>query len=61
MRDTDYDEYEHIYLGRPKEIADGAIYKAEFEQIKRENRICKIPYDPNLPVYTSWDLGILYR
>jgi phage terminase large subunit len=59
MRDTDYDEYEHIYLGRPKEIADGAIYKAEFEQIKRENRICKIPYDPNLPVYTSWDLGIL--
>lgn len=59
MRDTDYDEYEHIYLGRPKEIADGAIYKAEFEQIKRENRICKVPHDPNLPVYTSWDLGIL--
>lgn len=59
MRDSDYDEYEHIYLGKPKEIADGAIYKAEFEQIKRENRICKVPHDPNLPVYTSWDLGIL--
>lgn len=59
MRDTDYDEYEHIYLGKPKEIADGAIYKAEFEQIKRENRICKVPHDPNLPVYSSWDLGIL--
>lgn len=59
MRDNDYDEYEHIYLGKPKEIADGAIYKAEFEQIKRENRICKVPHDPNLPVYTSWDLGIL--
>lgn len=59
MRDSDFDEYEHIYLGRPKEIADGAIYKAEFEQIKRENRICKVPHDPNLPVYTSWDLGIL--
>lgn len=59
MRDTDYDEYEHIYLGRPKEIADGAIYKSEFEQIKRENRICKVPHDPNLLVYTSWDLGIL--
>lgn len=58
MRD-DYDQYEHIWLGRPKEIADGAIYKAEFEQIKRENRICKVPHDPNLPVYTSWDLGIL--
>lgn len=59
MKDQDYDEYEHIYLGKPKTIADGAIYKAEFEQIKRENRICKVPHDPNLPVYTSWDLGIL--
>ena len=59
MKAEDYDQYEHIYLGKPKEIADGAIYKAEFEQIKRENRICKVPHDPNLPVYTSWDLGIL--
>jgi len=59
LKNTDFDEYEHIYLGKPKTIADGAIYKAEFEQIKRENRICKVPHDPNLPVYTSWDLGIL--
>lgn len=59
MKVDDYDQYEHIWLGKPKEIADGAIYKAEFEQIKRENRICKVPHDPNLPVYTSWDLGIL--
>lgn len=59
MKAEDYDQYEHIYLGKPKEIADGAIYKNEFEQIKRENRICKVPHDPNLPVYTSWDLGIL--
>ncbi|MGL6035093.1 MAG: PBSX family phage terminase large subunit [Acinetobacter johnsonii] len=59
LKDTDFDEYEHIYLGKPKTIADGAIYKAEFEQIKRENRICKVPHDPNLQVFTSWDLGIL--
>lgn len=59
MKADDYDQYEHIWLGKPKEIADGAIYKSEFEQIKRENRICKVPYDPNLPIYTSWDLGIL--
>lgn len=58
MRD-DYEQYEHIWLGKPKEIADGAIYKAEFEQIRKENRICKVPHDPNLQVYTSWDLGIL--
>ena len=59
MKADDYDQYEHIWLGKPKEIADGAIYKAEFEQIRKENRICKVPHDPNLPVYTSWDLGIL--
>ena len=59
MKREDYERYEHIWLGKPKEIADGAIYKSEFEQIKRENRICKVPHDPNLPVYTSWDLGIL--
>ena len=59
MMNDDFDKYEHVYLGKPKEIADGAIYKAEFEQIKRENRICKVPHDLNLPVYTSWDLGIL--
>lgn len=59
MMNDDYDQYEHVWLGKPKEIADGAIYKSEFEQIKRENRICKVPHDPNLPVYTSWDLGIL--
>ena len=59
MMNDDFDKYEHVYLGKPKEIADGAIYKAEFELIKRENRICKVPHDPNLPVYTGWDLGIL--
>lgn len=59
MMNDDFDKYEHVYLGKPKEIADGAIYKAEFEQIRKDNRICKVPHDPNLPVYTGWDLGIL--
>ena len=59
MKASDYTAYENIWLGKPKYIADGAIYKAEFEQIRRENRICNVPYDPNLPVFTSWDLGIL--
>lgn len=59
LKQEDYEQYEHIYLGKPKEIADGAIYKAEFEQIRKEQRICQVPHDDNLPVYTSWDLGIL--
>ncbi|MFX8628281.1 PBSX family phage terminase large subunit, partial [Acinetobacter baumannii] len=59
MREADYSKYKHIYLGEPKLIADGAIYQNEFEEIEKQNRICKVPHDPNLPVYTSWDLGIL--
>ncbi len=59
MKKDDFDKYENIYLGKPKEIADGAIYKSEFEAIRKEHRICKVPHDPNLPIYTSWDLGIL--
>lgn len=59
MMRSDYDKYLNIWMGQTKQIADGAIFKNEFEAIKKENRICKVPYDPNLPVYTSWDLGIL--
>lgn len=55
----DFEKYENIWLGKPKTIADGAIYKTELEAARLQNRICKVPYDPNLPVFTGWDLGIL--
>lgn len=59
MKATDYEKYKNIYGGEAKYIAEGAIYKAEFELIRQQNRICRVPYDPNLPTFTSWDLGIL--
>lgn len=37
---------------------EGAYYGKNFQKIYTENRICSIPYDENLPVYTSWDLGM---
>lgn len=37
---------------------DGAYYARQFTAIYRENRICAVPYDDSLPVYTSWDLGM---
>ena len=55
----DFEKYENIWLGKPKTIADGAIYKAELEAARSQQRICKVPYDANLPVFTGWDLGIL--
>ena len=51
--------YRHVWQGSYLEIVEGAIYQSEFEKIKQEQRICKLIHDPNLEVYTSWDLGIL--
>lgn len=36
----------------------GAIFGDEVEQAQREDRFSFAPYDPNLKVFTFWDLGI---
>lgn len=41
-----------------KVAQDGSYYARVFQDIYRQNRICYIPYEKNLPVYTSWDLGM---
>jgi hypothetical protein len=35
----------------------GAFYGTEMRRAQDEGRITAVPYDPGLPVYTSWDLG----
>lgn len=47
------------YVDEAFKIAqDGSYYGKCFNDIYRQNRICSVPYDTNLPVYTSWDLGM---
>jgi hypothetical protein len=41
-----------------KVAQDGSYYGRVFNDIHREQRICNVPYDRNLPVYTAWDLGM---
>lgn len=53
----DPDNYNNIWEGKPKLVADGAIYKIEIERLHAEGRIRAIPYDPLLSVHTVWDLG----
>jgi hypothetical protein len=36
----------------------GAYFGKTLATAREEGRVCAIPYDPALPVYTSWDLGI---
>lgn len=35
----------------------GAYFGREMAEAEREGRICDLPYDPDLPCYTAWDLG----
>jgi len=56
------DEGEAIFQQEYYCSFDGAIiggyYSALLEQCEQEDRICNVPYDPTLPVSTSWDLGM---
>ena len=36
----------------------GAYYGRDMAEADRAGRIASVPYDPALPVYTAWDLGI---
>lgn len=35
----------------------GAYFGKEMANAKREGRVCDLPYNPDLPCYTAWDLG----
>lgn len=39
-------------------VQDGSYYGKAFQKIYAEDRICNIPVDDALPVYTAWDLGM---
>jgi hypothetical protein len=36
----------------------GAIYRDELAEMSASERICGVPFDPAVPVWTAWDLGI---
>lgn len=54
---TDPDSYDHIWEGKPRRVADGAIYRHEIDALFADKRVRDVPYDPLLPVNTVWDLG----
>ncbi|MFD3300258.1 PBSX family phage terminase large subunit [Aquipseudomonas alcaligenes] len=56
-RSSSAEDYEHIWEGKPRRVAEGAIYRHEIDELYASGRICPVPYDPLLPVHTVWDLG----
>ena len=61
-RQEDYEKrpevYGHIWEGEFLEHAEGAYYLREMRAVKEEGRIRDVPYEPQVPVITAWDLGI---
>ena len=57
MREEDYENYAHIWLGEVKEIADGAVFKRQIENMKRDNRLTVVPVLSNSEVNCYFDLG----
>lgn len=53
----DPEGYQHIWEGKPRRVAEGAIYRHEIDALFADGRVCDVPYDPILPVHTVWDLG----
>lgn len=36
----------------------GSYYGSMLAYARQENRICEVEWEPNLPVFTAWDLGV---
>lgn len=57
MKETDYDEYLHVYEGHTRQQLEGAIFAEELREALAAGRITKVPYDRSLPVNCYLDLG----
>jgi hypothetical protein len=52
------DEYAQEFECSFEAAVKGAIYAKEMEAARQSGRITSVPYDPALPVETTWDLGV---
>lgn len=52
------DTYQQELLCSFEAAIRGAIYRTELAEMDAADRICGVPYDPAVAVWTAWDLGI---
>jgi len=52
------DSYEQEYECSFQAGVAGAYFSKEMATAEKDGRICVVPYDPGLQVYTYWDLGL---
>lgn len=51
-------EFDQEWYLSPEAAIRGAFYGDQMKAAREQGRICRVPYDPSLPVDTDWDLGI---
>ena len=52
------EQYEQEYECSFDAAIVGAFYGKQVSELEKSGRIRDVPYDPSLPVYTAWDLGV---
>lgn len=52
------DEYNQEFECSFDAAIRGAYYAYQLQELRRENRVCAVPYTENVEVNTYWDLGI---
>lgn len=56
-KELDYDNYLNVWEGHTIQQLEGAVFKHQLRQCREEGRICRVPYEPEVPVDCFWDLG----
>jgi hypothetical protein len=60
-KETQKDEMKREFPSTPEEAfeaaIEGAYFKSEFTNIRKQGRLTRVPVQPNIPVDTWWDLG----
>jgi phage terminase large subunit len=57
LKNRDYDQYQHVYGGKPRQTLVGAIYAQQLRDAVEAGRIGSVPYDPLKGVHVAFDLG----
>jgi hypothetical protein len=56
-KDLSEEQFEQEFMCNFNTAIFGAIYSRELKELRGDGRITKVPYDPNFPIYTFWDVG----
>jgi phage terminase large subunit len=57
LKRKDYDAYLNVWEGHCLQQLDGAIYAKQLRKATADGRITNVPWEPEIPVDTFWDLG----